>query len=84
VIYPAVHLNGTSKERLERSYQDAYSAVLRAECAVGKIEFNERDYYPQGGEAWETAKRQAQEVAAHLEAVQTYLGEIIGHLDALP
>lgn len=83
MIFPTVHLNGTSKNQLERSYQDAYAAVLRAECAAQKIEFNERDYYPQGPGAWEEAKRQAQEVAGHLEAVQCYLGEIIGHLDGL-
>ena len=84
MIFPTVHLNGTSKERLERSYQDAYAAVLRAEYAIEKIEFNQRDYYPQGDAAWETAKEQMQKVAAHLEAVQCFLGEIICHLDALP
>ena len=48
MIYPTIHTNGTSPEMLRRGYEDARLAVVKAIQALDAIEFNARDYYPQG------------------------------------
>jgi len=55
MIFPTIHSNGTSPEMLRRGYEDARVAVGKALEALEKIEFNARDYYPQGPGAWGTA-----------------------------
>lgn len=52
---PTVHMNGTSYKMLIQGYEDAYFALKTFTKAFGHIEFNARDYYMQGPEAWDAA-----------------------------
>ena len=58
MIFPTIHSNGTSPEMLRRGYEDARLAVGAAIRAMHAMEFNARDYYPQGAEAWTRASRE--------------------------
>ena len=58
MITPTIHSNGTGKDMLQRDYMAARQAILDAIEAMRKIEFNARDYYPQGPEAWNLAREE--------------------------
>ena len=63
---PTVHLNGTGKEMLTKGYTEAYHALQAAEQSLCEIEFNARDYYIQGPDAWTEAKK---EMDARLDVI---------------
>lgn len=63
---PMLHLNGTGKEMLTKGYEDAWHALREAQKALRKIEFNARDYYVQGPDAWTEAVR---EMDARFDAI---------------
>jgi hypothetical protein len=73
ITAPTVHLNGTGYQDLWNGYEAAYEAVRVAQEALGKIEFNARDYYVQGPEAWDKALNHRIEQAASLRQVEDYL-----------
>ena len=70
---PTVHLNGTSHKDLYAGYEAAYHAVRAAQEAIGNIEFNARDYYVQGPEAWSKAQDHRIEQRQALAQVEEYL-----------
>jgi hypothetical protein len=70
---PTVHLNGTSAKDLWIGYEAAYDAVRAAQEALGKIEFNSRDYYVQSPLAWDKAREDRYEQRRALEQVEEYL-----------
>lgn len=47
MVYPTVHLNGTSREELQRQIREAHDAVAKALDVLGKAAPHARDYYPQ-------------------------------------
>jgi hypothetical protein len=51
MMYPTVHLNGTSREDLLRQVEDAGLALINAYDALAKMAPHARDYYPQGPDA---------------------------------
>ena len=55
---PTIHLNGTGKETLISGYHEAYDALRKVENALSDIEFNPRDYYVQGPDAWPEAVKE--------------------------
>ena len=73
ITAPTVHLNGTPATNLWAGYEAAYDAVRAAQDALAKIEFNARDYYVQGQEAWNKALNHRIEQAASLRQVEDYL-----------
>jgi hypothetical protein len=73
ITAPTVHLNGTPATDLWAGYEAAYDAVRAAQDALAKIEFNARDYYVQGPEAWNKALNHRIEQAASLRQVEDYL-----------
>jgi hypothetical protein len=77
VRLPSVHTNGTGKDMLMRGYKNALKAVRAAEEAMDQIEFNPRDYYPQGETAFEEAREQMRQQYAHLDSVREYLHEVV-------
>jgi hypothetical protein len=80
MILPTIHLNGSSPVRLQEGYMTAHEKVLDAIRALKDIEFNGRDYYPQGPDAWRQA---AAEFAPRLQAltkVDADLVKIIEHI----
>jgi hypothetical protein len=85
VIFPSIHLSGTSKERLLEAIEEAYHAITVAQEKLAETAPNGRDYYPQGGQALnqatdehirrtqklEDVKRELQRLAEHIDGVQS-------------
>lgn len=53
---PAIHSNGTGRADLIEGYHAASRAIQAAMDALRAIEFNARDYYVAGPDAWTTAR----------------------------
>jgi len=73
ITAPTVHLNGTGYKDLWNGYEAAYEAVRAAEEALGKIEFNARDYYVQDADAFTKARDHRYEQCKALAQVEEYL-----------
>jgi hypothetical protein len=72
VITPTVHLNGTAGDVLLSQVEGAGAALRKALNAIEDAGPNGRDYYPQGPNAIETARR---EHASRVERVRAVLDE---------
>lgn len=79
---PTIHLNGTGKDSLCAGYDNAADKLEDFCDAWGAIEFNARDYYPQGDEAWSSALKEREEMAGKIREVQAYLQRIQEHIHA--
>jgi hypothetical protein len=55
MMIPSVHLNGTSRDELQRECRKACEAVVKAMQALGEMAPDGRDYYPQGPNAFHSA-----------------------------
>ena len=73
ITAPTVHLNGTGYKDLWNGYEAAYEAVRAAQEALGKIEFNARDYYVQDADAFTKARDHRYEQCKALAQVEEYL-----------
>ena len=73
ITAPTVHLNGTGYKDLWSGYEAAYEAVRAAQEALGKIEFNARDYYVQDADAFTKARDHRYEQCKALAQVEEYL-----------
>jgi hypothetical protein len=73
ITAPTVHLNGTGYKDLWSGYEAAYEAVRAAQDALRKIEFNARDYYVQGNEAYSKARDHRTEQFIKLVDIEEYL-----------
>ena len=80
MILPTIHMNGTSPEELKRGYNAARTAVIAAQECMGKIEFNARDYYPQGPEAFTQARKEFTDCVIKLNEVESYLLDVEMHI----
>ena len=76
MIFPTVHLNGTSKKDLLRSIEEAHSQIREAINSMADVAPNARDYYVQGGGAYKIAR------IGHCERVQKLL-DVKKDLEAL-
>ena len=77
---PTIHINGTARQTLLDHYNDAYRALLTAHAAFAEIEFNARDYYPQGPDAYPRARTE-RDIALHKFAdLKQYLEAHLVHL----
>jgi hypothetical protein len=77
---PTVHLNGTSHKMLTQGYEDAYYALKTFTKAFGFVEFNSRDYYVQGPEAWTEAADARMEINLKIRDILKYVED---HLESL-
>lgn len=77
---PTVHLNGTSAKMLHEGYDAAVDAVLAAEDAMKRIEFNARDYYVEGPQKWEAAKIEFADMIENLQRVRMKLEHVVMHV----
>jgi hypothetical protein len=77
---PTVHLNGTSHKMLASGYDDAHYALKTFVKAFSHTEFNARDYYVQGPEAWPAAVDARIEINQKIKEISQYLEEHMGHL----
>jgi hypothetical protein len=73
ITAPTVHLNGTGYKDLWAGYEAAYNAVRDAQKAIGKIEFNARDYYVQDADAFTKARDHRIEQQQALAQIEEYL-----------
>lgn len=73
ITAPTVHSNGTGYQDLWNGYEAAYDAVRAAQDALRKVEFNARDYYVQGNEAYSKARDHRIEQQQALAQVEEYL-----------
>ena len=73
ITAPTVHLNGTGYNDLWNGYEAAYEAVRAAREALGKVEFNARDYYVQDADAFTKARDHRYEQCKALANVEEYL-----------
>jgi hypothetical protein len=77
---PTVHLNGTSHKMLTEGYEEAHYTLGLFTKAFGHIEFNGRDYYPQGPEAWTAAADARIEMNEKIRDLVKYIED---HLESL-
>lgn len=77
---PTVHINGTSREELQRQNREAWAAINTALTALNNAAPNARDYYVQGDEAYRQAAVEHTARKAKLLEVQKELTQIAYHL----
>lgn len=77
---PTIHLNGTSKEELERQVEEAYSALGDALCKLANMAPNGRDYYPQGADALYKAQDEHRARMQKITDIQKELEELAEYL----
>ena len=75
---PCIHMNGTAASDLLEGYRNAMEKVQDAREALGKIEFNMRDYYPIEG-SWDKAQSEMQERYQALDKIHAELEAIAIH-----
>ena len=80
ISLPTIHMNGTSAKDLFQGYRAAMDALQDAQEALGKIEFNARDYYPQGPDAWTKARDEMQARRQTLERIRKEIETIAIHV----
>lgn len=76
---PTIHMNGTGAQTLVDDYLTARSALIDAETALQKVEFNARDYYTQGDTAWTKARAERMEWFKALAKMQDHCLAIAMH-----
>lgn len=81
MIFPTIHLNGTSAESLIDDLMKAYSAIERATDALRRATPNGRDYYPQGAEAINVARDEHVSRLRRLRDVQDEIEQIVEAID---
>ena len=77
---PLIHLNGTGIKAMCRDYDAAYEALYSFTQVWEKMEFNARDYYPIGPDAWGKARDHRYAMNGHIRALLTYLEKHREHL----
>jgi len=71
-ILPVIHSNGTSAKELYQDYGAAMGACATAITALQQVEFNGRDYYPLGDNAFTVARAEREKIMAGLRAAFEY------------
>ena len=79
---PTVHLNGTGFDSLWQGYDEADDKLIELRDTFGQIEFNARDYYPQGPDAWNKAVDERQAINQKIRDIKNYLDEHRQALDS--
>ncbi len=83
MMLPTIHSNGTGRQTLSVGYYQAQDAVRKAIEALNAIEFNSRDYYPQGADAWKLAQAEQYARVEKLSAVRAELLLIHEHVETV-
>ena len=79
MIFPTIHLNGTSKRELYLAYFTAHNALQDAIDTLAKSAPHGRDYYPQGDSViYDAAKEHAKRMVT-LNNVLRELEELTLH-----
>jgi hypothetical protein len=83
MIFPTIHLNGTSKAELLEQLSNAYSALTDAQQALCNCAPNGRDYYPQGDDAIKQAGKEHRARIDAITLIQADLMKIAEHIDGI-
>lgn len=70
---PLIHLNGTGIETLQEGYAEAADRLRDFIKRWGRIEFNARDYYPNGPDAWPKAIEAREAISAKIAEIEDYI-----------
>ena len=81
LVLPTIHLNGTGAKMLAEGYEQAERKLSDFIDAFCNIEFNARDYYPQGPEAYEAARDRRYEIFKHIKVIKDYIIAHQIHID---
>jgi hypothetical protein len=76
MMFPTVHLNGTSGEQLREKNLDACHAISKALVALAEASPNARDFYVQGNDAFNKAAKEHQNRWARLQSVYDELSQV--------
>lgn len=74
---PTVHMNGTSAKMLREGWEKLYVSLYAVQDAAKAMEFNARDYYPQGNHAWEAARDELSEMLQSVDAVRVKVEAVL-------
>ncbi len=77
---PSIHLNGSGRATLQSGYDLAAEKLRDFVEAWQAIEFNARDYYVQGADAWTAARDERAAMSKRIGEVSAYLDSIREHL----
>lgn len=80
MIFPSIHLNGTSKDALLEQLQGAYTALNAAFIALENAAPNGRDYYPQGSGAISKATAEHTVRLLAIEQVRAEIHSLMEHV----
>jgi hypothetical protein len=69
---PTVHINGTGAETLRAEYEALFEALAVAEARLLAATPNGRDFYPQGRDAYYSARFERSEMLAKLREIMDY------------
>ena len=72
ITLPTIHLNGTGAQSLVDEYRAVRKAVNAADDALVAATCNGRDFYPQGSNAYYTARRERDAMLDMLRQVRSY------------
>jgi hypothetical protein len=79
---PCIHMNGSDEDSLRRQYNNLFCAVSDAQIKLlYDTDFHERDYYPLGGEAWDKAYQEREEIKEAMTKVYQYAKQHMHFLD---
>lgn len=82
---PTIHANGTSLDTLLDGYDAIDLALYDLIAKWQAVEFNARDYYLQGPDAYTQARDERQQHSAKIQEIRAYIDGIRQHLyDQLP
>ena len=77
---PLVHMNGTGIKTLTEDYDAAGEKLRDFIDTWGEMEFNARDYYPHGPEAWTKARDARDAINAKIREIKQYIDAHREHL----
>ena len=77
---PSIHLNGSGRRKLTEDYSAAYNKLIQFRDSFRAIEFNARDYYPQGNSAFSKARTDRDIMEHKIGSLMQYLEDHLLHL----
>lgn len=80
MILPTIHSNGTSLDTLLDGYDAIDLALYDLIAKWQAVEFNARDYYLQGPDAYTQARDERQQHSTKIQEIRAYIDGIRQHL----
>lgn len=81
MIFPTIHLNGTSREALAAPLREAHEKLGEALAALEACAPHGRDYYPQGPQALRAATREFIEQRDRVSHARGWVAALLEHVE---